>query len=660
MESRLTLTSASQSNDNMIVLSFLKNKLAVERSLLIKSSDYFATMFSANYPWQEVNERTVHLDHWRPSHFVSIIRSLKTRNPSGILSQIKEFFPTIHYFGITPLLNSCVEHKVAQLSNENVLDELRFAQFYSLPKLYDGCMEHLFANIATFLAQPRLNREMPKELFLTIINHEKLVVANEDAVLSLIDRWCSIDGRKSDRVQLLEGVRFAHLTLRAFNECRRDEQCLEVAKFRALIESSRWSDLDESCLVGRAYSQVHMHSIWASKDNISDQCFPYAQLQNPSHGVDVFVSCSANGGKTLFSDSCSGQYASIMMYPSHSASFGGQLFFYEPFMGDFYLEDHPLIAIGAVLGFPDWHSPEPSVCISFEKATFAVAPPVVVAGDLYIPHVACKPGQIFDLDTIESQRLNPKNFQQLEVLRYHFGEDANTTVVSATNLAWCDFSASLLVPENNKLCVREDWKMLLIPNSGLLLAIDRQPASGPIIRLPKEHWRAEYGDFATFSDMVISDDKAYIALEFISHDEVVSSVLVYDLPQGKLLQKIDLSSIFFDRSPVPEFREFELYLREIQNQIYILAFTKHIDGGARGFTYRLQLSADDLKVVSVMNDFDINENEFLEYGGEPIHRLEGRQVSVDAHPCWYASALQYQAHMEADPIRLEKLRKYTW
>ena len=137
-------------------------------------------------------------------------------------------------------------------------------------------MEHMMANVGTLVEEHHLNRKVLKKLFQTLIDHKKLAVVNEDAVLTLIDRWCSIDGRDSHRVQLLESVRFAHLTVAAFEKCRHDEQCRQVPTFRTLVESSRWSDLEESVLSGRVYSKVHMHAVWVRKvpGRLGDFRFP--------------------------------------------------------------------------------------------------------------------------------------------------------------------------------------------------------------------------------------------------------------------------------------------------------------------------------------------------------------------------------------------------
>ena len=668
MESRTSVSRCPASKDDIIVLSFEDNKIFVENSLLIESSEYFAAMLSGDSTWQEAKERTVRLDHWDPCAFVMIIRCLRNKTP--ITSDISSLFKTIHYFAITPLYNACIEYKIAHLSNENVFHEFEFAEFYMIRELQDACVEYLIANIGILLEQPR---KASKKLMQILLNHDKLAVANEDAVLSLIDRWCSTDGRNSHRVELLQAVRFAHLTLPAFKRCRLDKQCLEVPDFRALNESYRWSDLDDRLLSGRLYTEVHMHSVWVSKssDSYNNHRFPNEQLANPKCGMNALVSCSVNGN---IWDSLSGKYASVMMYRSHSTSFGDQLFFYQPLTGNFHLHNHHLAAIGTVLGFRDNYSPEPSVRVNFENGIFPLAPPVVVAGSLYIALVAHK--EILRRDA--NQRLHPTNFGQLEVLQYHLGDverPPKKTVASSTNLSWCDLSGSLVSRKTNKLCVKDDWTMLLVPSEGFLLAIDRQPATGPIIRLPGELWNDK---IAAFSDMVIVQDKAYIALEFkhvprigmrrldLHRTTKFTSVIVCDLVEGKFLQKIDLSSICSERAYVPRSQEFELYLREIQNEIFLLGFTRRMiarkngGSGALGFAYRLQLSADELKVVPIIDDFNINEVEFSQHHDGTRNDWEGRQISVDAHLCKNATVLQHEAREESDPIRLEKLRKFTW
>ena len=644
----------------------------MERSLLIDSSEYFAAMLSKNPDWHEAKSQTVHLDQWRRNQIVTIIRCLRTKNPKPILKNMNKFFQAIDYFAITPLLNVCIEHKLARLSTRNVLNEFRFAEFYSIRKLQDECMNFLIANISALLKQPHLNQALSQQLFQAVINHEKLSVANEDAILSLIDSWCAIDGRNSHRVQLLESVHFAHLTLPAFEKCRLDEQCLEVANFRTLIESSRWSDLDETVLSGRVYNQVHTHAVWA---------------RNANSSLNVFVSCSADHGKRKnVSNSFSEQYASTMMYRSPVAAFGNQLFFTEPFSREFHLQHQPLDVIGSIFSFRNFLTSEASLSLSFENGLFPVAPPVVIAGDLYIAHVPCEPEEFLHLD--RSQRLDPENFGQLEVVRYHLSETdrpPKKTVISSTDIAWCDFSRSLISPDDNKLCVRDDWKVVLVPNEGLLLAIDRRPASGSVIRLPAELWKVENdrrGKFATFSDIVIAEDRAYIALKFkcfrfvrragrgrrpgFRGEEIISSVILYDLVQGELLHTVDLSSMFPERITVPGLPNFDLFLREIQNEVYLIGFPRHVmatedsDIGARGFTSRLQLSADGLQVVSMFENFDIGVMESLHQCDQNLHKWDGRQLSVDAHLCEYATVLQHRAREEEDPVRLEKLRRFTW
>lgn len=664
-----------------IVLRTADGEVRANCQMLEKISPYFSAMLSGQCQWREAKDRNVLLTHCTAGQLELILDCVQSCDFSAIDGAMETIFPILHSLEINFLVEYCVDKLVENIRIDNVLELLYAADHFNATRLRQACSSFLLNNLKDLMEDDTFKNDLPLTLFKELLVSDELRVCTEDEILEIIDMWCSAEGRRYQRRNLLDFVRFPHLSNNCYERCKNEPSFQNVAALQTVARCISWSKLSSQLLRGRFYEQCHVHMVWCKYTNV-----------RTFRNHELLLRCSLDEAQNNViclhkSDDFSSQEL-IRSLKSNKLAFISDRLFYD-------YDSEILNKQETKLRWTNLQSINGKLSSNVEHKTFPrrcflITSPVFDGEASYAAHITGETTLLSEDEFLpllrgyldkndRSYHTFLNGFSSIGLCRLNGDPEYLDEVCVEEKMSGYNLFRAYTHPQRNKLYVKGQRRLVMLGTENSIVSLGDDPGRARIFRLRKDKLAKNECELDNngFHDMEVIGDLCYVylAVDTVMIDRVrpqTDKKRYYGERSRRELRILDLrKGVFLDDVihlegilPLDHAKGFRLELYEDKNRLFIVGSTSgpsRFSQAAQAFIWRLDKRVGSYELVPVLRAFNIGKTPMEPLSiGEEAHEWRAILVGVDVHPCKYATALHVHANQENDPVSRERLRRYSW